>query len=187
MAASTSGVVGIVFGAPMHGQHRPRRPRLSRRRRAARRPARGSQPRSTAAGTEPMPGHLRTTASRPAESAATSRFTRRKARPRDLAERRAADDVAGRTEVRMVEQIEHVRRGTAGRSCPAGLHVLDERQIRVVEGRSDDDVSAQIAEAIDGHEHRRIEPLVHRTDDADGPGDVGTDACSARRSACCCS
>ena len=37
-----------------------------------------------------------------------SRFAGGKAGPRDLAERCAADDVTGRTEIWMVEQIEHI-------------------------------------------------------------------------------
>ena len=57
---------------------------------------------------------------------------------------------------------------------PAGPRVLDQRDIRVVETRSDDDVAPQIAEMIGGHEHRRIEPSVHRADDPDRSGDIGT-------------
>ena len=43
-----------------------------------------------------------------------------------------------------------------------------------MERRADDRRSAKVAEAIDGHEDRRIEPPIGRADDADGPGEVWT-------------
>ena len=102
-------------------------------------------------------------------------FTCRQARPRDLTECRAADDVARRTEVGMVEQIEHVDPEPQA-DAPAGPRVLDQRQIRVVETRPDDGVAPQVAEVTGGHEHRWIEPSVHRADDPDRARDVGTHA-----------
>src|SRR4051794_12269303 len=65
------------------------------------------------------------------------RFASREARARDLPERRAADDVAWRTEVRRVEHIEHVHAELQAGAAPE-LSVLDERQVRVAEGRPGD-------------------------------------------------
>src|SRR5688572_17049020 len=102
-----------------------------------------------------------------------TRFARGQARPRDLTECWAADDVARRAEVGMVEHIEHID-PELQTETRAGLRVLDQRQIRVVEARSNDDVATQVAEMIGGHQHRWIEPPVDRADDPDGAGDVGT-------------
>src|SRR5262245_10307313 len=61
-------------------------------------------------------------------------FAGRKARPRDLAERGAADDVAWRAEVGVVEQIEDVRANL--KADTSVLHGLADRQVGVVKGRT---------------------------------------------------
>src|SRR6185295_13715995 len=101
-----------------------------------------------------------------------TRFSRWQARSRDLAERRAADDVAGWTEVRMVEQVEDIEPELDAGASPEAL-VLHERQVRIVEGGPDQRISAEIAEAIHGRERRRVEPLVHRADDANRSDEIG--------------
>src|SRR5262245_30945657 len=96
-----------------------------------------------------------------------ARLTGRQARPGDPAERGAADDVARRAEVGMVEQVEHVGAKLQPRAgCKP--HVLDDREVCVVESRADYDVPPQVAETIHGHEHRWIEPLIDGADDMNG-------------------
>src|ERR1044071_9044986 len=84
-------------------------------------------------------------------------FTGRQPCSRDLPERRAADDVARRAKVWMVEHIENVHSKLQMKVRPR-LGVPDEREIGVVKRRSDDDVSSQVAEMIGGDEYGRIEP-----------------------------
>src|SRR5262245_24009639 len=60
----------------------------------------------------------------------------RKPRPRDLREGRAAGDVPRRTEVGMIEEIEDVHPELQARARP-GPDGPDDRDVRVVEGRSD--------------------------------------------------
>ena len=116
-----------------------------------------------------------------------SGFAGRQARPRDLAERRAADDVAGRAEVGVVEEIEHVDAELQTRALrPAARSSLTDRSVLWKAG-SDHDVPAEIAEAVDGHEHRRIEPLVDRADDADRAVEIRTHGVRQRRSGSRCS
>src|SRR4029078_13528188 len=95
-----------------------------------------------------------------------SSFSCREPCPGDLAEGWAADDVARRAEIRMVEEGEHVDAAleTALLRWPSGLA---DRQIRVSEARSNDHVPPQISKAVDGHEDSGGAPTVHRTDEAD--------------------
>src|SRR5215471_2467892 len=83
---------------------------------------------------------------------------------RDLTERRASDDVARRTKVRVIEQVEDVGAELQPRVSNR-TDVLDHRQVHVVESRPDHNVTAEIAETVDGDEHGRIEPLIDGTDD----------------------
>src|SRR6185503_10601773 len=104
-----------------------------------------------------------------------SRLARGEAGARDLAERRASDHVAGRSEVGVVEEVEGIRAQAQAVAVPHGQRLRD-RQVRVDEAGADHHVAAQVAETIDGGERRRIEPLVHRPDDSNGAYQVGAHA-----------
>src|SRR6476619_4654945 len=74
-------------------------------------------------------------------------FTGRQPCSRNLPERRAADDVARRAEVWMVESIEDVHSKLKMKVRPR-LGISDEREIRVVKRRPDDDVSPEVPEMV---------------------------------------
>src|SRR5262249_27580948 len=93
-------------------------------------------------------------------------------RARNATKIRTADDVPGLPKVRVIKEVEQF--GAELHACPFAKYcVLDYRQVRVIEGRSDDHIASQTAEALDRHKHGRVEPAIDVTDHVYRSGNVG--------------
>src|SRR4051812_48826504 len=94
-------------------------------------------------------------------------------RTRNSAKVRTANNRPGWTEVRMVQQIEHVRAELCERAAESQR--FDDGRVEIVEARTDDGVAGEVPEVVDCAEPRRVEPLICLTDDANGTGHIGTE------------
>src|SRR5262245_54238156 len=100
-------------------------------------------------------------------------FPCREPRARNAAKIRTAYDVPRLPKVRVIKEVEQF--GSELHACPFAKHcVLGYRQVRVIEGRSDDHIASQIAETLNRHKHGCVEPAIDLPDHVYRPGSVGS-------------